>query len=159
MKRIFLFIVSFAICIVSHAQLPNKLWGLTLGVSSETQVKSVCKSKGLKSIEPVDSMSDLNFESTKGFYFEGLLWKYVSFSFNNNKLSAINFDIESNRSLIKESDNFLNVRIKRFPQFYLGPDEYTVYRFADSNTIMVFMFGEMGPYFRHLGLFDINNIE
>lgn len=160
MKRYQIIFIAFAFCLLAQARLPNKVWGLTLGVSTEAQVKAVCKAKGLKLIAPVDTASQLNYESSKGFYFGGLLWKSIDFSFKRNKLSSIGFDMESNRSLDKESSNFLNLRIKKFPGYYLGPDENSICRFADDDTLVMFWFGDFaGVFFRSLYLCDIKNFE
>lgn len=90
MKRtITLLLMAFMICLAANAQITNKIWGLTLGVSTKQQVLNVISQKKLKITDRTKDW--ISCESSSSFKFGGENWETAFFVFYKGKLCYLSF--------------------------------------------------------------------
>ena len=118
MKRIFLVILAFAFYIIANAQIPKKVWNLTLGVSDEKQVINALNAHNLKDYKNIGSDITCN----TSFDFGGEKWNYAKFSFYQNKLYSISFRNSSSFSLKETFERLKNSLDNNYSDFIIKED-------------------------------------
>ena len=86
MKKIIFLFITLSFFLISEAQITNKIMGLTLGATTEFQVKTFLKNKHYKITEQHD---DCFFCNGLDFKFGGYQWTGLSFFFFEKKLMSI----------------------------------------------------------------------
>lgn len=124
MKRFIVAIIAFIICICAQAQITNKIWNLTLGVSNKQQVTNVINTHKL---QIRDKGADyITCSSSNSFEFGGESWNYAKFRFYNGKLYSISFSYTTFFS-VKESFDRLKNSLDNKYSSYIKDKDFTTY--------------------------------
>ena len=99
---------------LTQAQITNKIWNLSLGVSTKQQVTAIINSRHLKVRE---RGLDYITCSPNIFEFGGESWNYAKFRFFNGKLYLISFRYTSTLSVRENFDRLKNSLDNKYSQF------------------------------------------
>ncbi|MDE5843676.1 MAG: hypothetical protein K2H35_08085 [Muribaculaceae bacterium] len=124
MKRVSLILFAYVIGIVANAQITNKIWNLTLGISGKQQVTNVINAHHL---EIRDKGTDyITCSSNNAFEFGGESWNYAKFRFYNGKLYSISFSYTTFFSVKESFDRLKNSLDKKYSS-YIKDKDLTTY--------------------------------
>lgn len=124
MKRTILTILlALACCVLAKAQITNKIWNLTLRLSTKQQVLSVINSRHLKIREK--GTDYITCYPTK-FTFGGETWNYAKFYFFNGKLLTISFSYTCPLS-VRESFDRLQDSLDSKYYNYISDKNFSTY--------------------------------
>lgn len=120
MKRFILVLLTSIICIYAQAQITNKIWNLTLGVSNKQQVTNVINSHNL---QIRDKGADyITCSSNTSFNFGGESWNYAKFRFYKGKLYSISFSYTTFFSVRESFDRLKNSLDSKYSRYIKGQD-------------------------------------
>lgn len=89
MKKSIIILLASIMCLCAQAQITNRIWGLTLGVSTKQQVLNAINSHHL--IIKDRTTNQITAYSRNDFKFGGESWDFAFFGFFNGKLKAVGF--------------------------------------------------------------------
>ncbi len=110
-----LLFLMLVICIASSAQITNKILGLTLGVSTRTQVLQAISDNKLHIRE---RGTDIIACTSNSFEFGGYSWSFITFNFYKGKLYAIAF-LTDRYPTCRENFSGLTIALKEKYEKYL----------------------------------------
>lgn len=157
MKRFLFIIVASIICFCAHAQINNKIWSLTLGVSTKQQVTKVINSHNLQVREK--GFDFITCYSNTSFTFGGESWNYAKFRFYSGKLYSISFSYNTFFS-VKESFDRLKKSLDSKYSHYIKDKDITTYGdwyidYDDGETTIVLTYNiEQGKDFVGIMYYD-----
>ena len=123
MKKYLFFL--FLLCSISvNAQIKREILGVTLGVSTENQVRETLDSKGIKNAETGGMLAAIDVK------FGGQIWSSVFFNFYDNKVYSIMF---MDSDLLKPTSDLLS--IQDFLMDSLA-QKYSKYMKNDENSLV-----------------------
>lgn len=138
MKNLLIIIILALSSQVISAQINRTFWGVTLGTSTPSQVKSMLVQKGYYVEKEPDGALCVKVNNVR---FGGAVWTYISFLFVNNQLSQVWFQNNEKQSPIpiENSYDLLKDNLdKKYSKYYLSlrldeQDEKKSY-YSDEKT-------------------------
>lgn len=137
MKKLLIVTILFIFPLIGFAQISRTFWGVTLGKSNKTQVRTALVNRGyLVQTEPDGSLS----VKLNNVNFGGAMWTYVSFSFVNGYLSQVWFQNNEHQSPIQVDNVYEKVKMsldKKYRHYYLNlptEDGNTWSDYSDGKT-------------------------
>ena len=124
MKRISLILFALVICMVANAQITNKIWNLTLGISGKQQVINAINPHNLQIRDK--GVDYINCSSSTSFDFGGESWDYARFRFYNGKLYSISFRYTTFFSVRESFDRLKNSLNKKYYSYIRDKDLSTL---------------------------------
>lgn len=119
-----LLLLTMVLCMASHAQITNKIWGLTLGISTKQQVVNVISKHQLKIR---DRGADYITCSPTVFDFGGESWNYAKFYFFDGKLLTVSFSYTSSLLSVRESFDRLKASLDSKHFQYITSQDLSTY--------------------------------
>lgn len=161
MKKIILLIFASLVCIISHAQINNKIIGLTLGKSTQQEVNTILRKYNLPKYEE-NSTDVYNYIICYGKQFQliGQTWDYAKFYFLDNKLYTISLScIGDQRYTLSVFNHLKKILDDKYSNYFIDDSMEDGDRYIDYNdgiTSIQLSLMKGGGYF-NIGLRYYNN--
>ena len=140
MKRISLILFALVICMVANAQITNKIWNLTLGISGKQQVTNAINAHNLQIRD--EGVDYITCSSSTSFDFGGKSWNYANFQFYNGKLYSISFSYTTFFSVRESFDRLKNSLNKKYYSYIKDKDLNTYgdwYIYYDDGKTTIYL--------------------
>ena len=137
MKKFLIVTILFVFPLIGFAQISRNFWGVTLGKSNKTQVRTALVNRGYRVQTEPDGSLSVNVNNVN---FGGAMWTYVSFSFVNGYLSQVWFQNNEHQSPIPVDNVYEKVKMsldKKYRHYYYNlpkEDGITWSNYSDSKT-------------------------
>lgn len=141
MKRILVLLFMLMSLMTAEAQINQTIWGVTLGKSTQYQVKIMLERKGYKIQIMPDGSYGIEVDNVS---FGGAFWSWVNFSFVNGYLSEIWFQNNKRQSpvdLYKVYDKLHTTLNDKYMQYHFSipSNDMTIKSsfYSDNHTLII----------------------
>ena len=136
MKRGFLLILIFWLCISVQGQITRSIWGLTLAESTAKDVREALIERGYSSKINESTNSTGHFISVDAYpiRFGGNDWSQVSFNIRNGRLHYVAFSYKSASSALATAKKLYNPLYNRYSSYLLAEYPWKTKNVIDLGT-------------------------